>query len=285
MGCGVGRVMDIGIRIIKNNKTFNIQNEIKSKFIVVYRNNPFYTMSLNKLISIAENFDKNSKSMHDYISSLYNLDNITRVMIKEVYDIASSKLKFVFPKEGYEKTVLYFIILFMAKPLREEIKMEKRKLIFNLLENTRDNQDKSKFLSGKFSFLIANLINFISNLLIYCLLSIVILQTFDKFNYSDIEKLLVNKIIVKNISPANIQEYYEKKFEKINPKLKNSMPILDCCLPYVFEPIKDLVQGQEDVESVLISELEIEDIVSRIMFLHDPYNFIDIFLSLKIKDY
>ena len=92
MGCGVGRVMDIGIRIIKSNKTFNIQNDVKSKFIVVYRNNPFYTMSLNKLISITENFDKNSKSMHDYISSLYNLDNVTRVMIKEVYDIASNTL-------------------------------------------------------------------------------------------------------------------------------------------------------------------------------------------------
>jgi hypothetical protein len=285
MGCGVGRVMDIGIGIIKSNKTFNIQNDIKSKFITVYRNNPFYTMSLSKLISLTENFEKNSKSMHDYILSLDNIDNITKAMIKEVYDTASSKLQFVFPKESYEKTVLFFIILFMAKPIREEIKKEKKKLILILLDNTRDNKDKSKFLSGKFSFLITNLINFISNLLIYCLLSIVILQTFDKFNYSEIEKLLVNKIIVKNISPDNIKEYYEKKFEKINPKLKSSMPIIDCCLPYIFEPIKDLVQGQEDVESVVISELEIEDIVSRIMFLHDPYNFIDIFLTLKIKDY
>jgi hypothetical protein len=283
MGCGGGRVMVSGV--IKNNKTLNILNDIKSKFIIVYRNNPFYTMSLNKLIALSENFEKNSKSMHDYITSLDNLDSITKAMLKEVYDSASSKLQYVFPKENFEKTVLFFILLFLAKPLREEIKREKRKLIFNLLAYTKDKEDKSKYLSGKFSFLIANLIYFICNLLIYCLLSIVVLQTFDNFNYSEIEKLLVQKIIVKNISPENIQEYYAKKFEKINPKLKNSGPILDCCLPYIFEPIKDMVQGHEDVESVLISELEIEDIVSRIMFLHDPYNFIDIFLTLKIKDY
>jgi hypothetical protein len=283
MGCGGGRGIVNGV--VKSNKAFNLLNDIKSKFITVFRSNPFYTMNLTKLRSISEHFDKNVKSMDEYITELDGLDNITKAMLKEVLVSATDKLQFVFPQENFEKTVLFCVLLFMAKPVRDDIKKEKRKVIINLFDHTKDKTESTKYRSGKFSFLIANLIQFICNMLIYCLLSVVILQTFDNFSLGEVEKLLVDKIVVKNIIPARIQEYYALKFEKINPKLKDSAPILDCCLPYVFEPIKDLVQGESEAESVIISEKEIDDIISRIIFLDDPFNFIDIFLTLKIKDY
>ncbi len=118
-------------------------------------------------------------------------------------------------------------------------------------------------------------------------MSIVILQTFENLNKTEIEKLLIDKIPVKNISPdpEKIKEFFIKKFQMINPKLNSADPVLNLCLPYVFEPIKELIQSQSDEESVIISQAEINDIINRIMSLYDPTNFVEIFLTLKIKDY
>jgi hypothetical protein len=244
-------------------------------------------MNFDKILQIVHNFPfKSDSTFNNYIETL-EIDNLTKSMLKEVSIIALNKLDYLFPPEECERFIISFIMIFLSKPLKDEVIKEKQSLLEYLISNTNDKNDTTKYSSGKLSFLIVNLIYFMCSIMIYFLLSIVILQFFENLKMNEIEKLLIDKVGAKNmeIDPDNIKVYFAKKIELINPKLKNSEPILDCCLPYIFEAIKDLVQNQSDTESVVISEKDIKEIIKRLMFLLDPNNFFDILLTLKIKDY
>ncbi len=219
--------------------------------------------------------------MQEYFNSL-KLEKIFTVLFMEVYNVSEKRLKDIFPSKN---KILQGIFLFLANPYNSEVTIEKADFILELLKMTKDPDDDAKYLSGKFSFLIMNIIYFFCNIIIYCVFSLVLLQVFEKFSLKEIEQVFIQKSQVREITPANLQEFYAKKFEIINPRLKSAEPIVDCCLPYIFEPIKYLVHDQQEEESVIISELELEEIKNRIVFLFDPYVFSELFLTMKIKDY
>ena len=261
----------------------DILNEIRTKFITVLKNQQFFNLSLEKIKQIANEFKPETEFEYNLTSS--NFDKLNKAILKEVFIAASSRLELIFPPDKLNSSIILFILLFLAKSSKEEIKTEKSNLIRLLINNTRDKRDSSKFSSGRLSFLIVNLIYFMIYVIIYFLLSIVILQVFGKLNLREIEMLLVDRIEVKRISPDKLQEYFISKFEMINPKMKSPEPILNCCLPYIFEPIKDLIQIHSESESVEIPNGDIDEIINRIVFLQNPLEFLEVILTMKIKDY
>lgn len=246
---------------------------------------PIYFKKASKLKKIWEEYNIASGiPVIEYLDIL-KLDIVLKNLIVELFQISEVRLKNIYPSEKLGNTILQIILLFLANPNNNDLKTEKFNLLKQLINHTQDAYDNAKYLSGKFSFLIVNTLYFFCNVMIYCLFSIVLLQVFENFSSKEIEKLMIEKVKVKSISFTNLQDFYSKKLEILNPRLKSAEPVVECCLPYIFEPIKDMIYHQQEVESVVISEIEIDEIINRIIYLFDPLIFMDVFLTLKIKDY
>jgi hypothetical protein len=152
--------------------------------------------------------------------------------------VANTKLRIIFPTEKFEEVTLLIFFLFMAKNYKEEIRKEKKNILTYLISQTRDTSEVNKYSSGKFSFLIINFLNYICHILLYFPLMITLLQHFDQLSKSQIEKLIINKIEVNGIKYDELKKYFLEKLQKLNSKIKPEA-IMNCCLPYIFEPIKN----------------------------------------------
>jgi hypothetical protein len=260
----------------------NYKKEVSESCEKVLKKTPLYYMKFTKLKSLYESYDENNcLPMQEYFDSL-KFEKVFTTLLLEVYNVSEKKLKHVFPSKN---SIIKGILLFLTHPYNSDVSLEKVNFLEVVLNTTKDPDDDAKYLSGKFSFLIVNIIYFFCNIIIYCVFSLALLQVFEKFSVKDIDQVFVQKAKVREIALSNLQEFYAKKFEIINPRLKSAEPIVECCLPYIFEPIKYLVQDQQDEQSVIISQLELDEIKNRIVYLFDPYVFIEVFLTMKIKDY
>ncbi len=102
-----------------------------------------------------------------------------------------------------------------------------------LKENTQISNNNHKYKSGQFSFIINSLIKFFSYMFIYffCLI------TFLQMNDEQLNKLLIEKVKVKEFEYSKINSFLFQRFNKLNEKL-NPNTFLACLLSYIFEPIK-----------------------------------------------
>jgi hypothetical protein len=193
-------------------------------------------MHVDKMKTISSN--KRNEEIIQYINTL-DIDNLNKNILKEVTMIAINRVEFIFPKGKVEQYILFTIILFMAKPIKENVKNEKKRIIEELIRYTIDAEKENKFDSGKLSFMILNIIYFFFNILLYFILSISIIQLNEKLSKNELEKLLIDKVEVGKLKPDEVKNYLSDKLKSLNPKLKNADPVVDTCLPYVFDPIKD----------------------------------------------
>jgi len=195
---------------------------------------PFYNLNVQKIKQISTMFQG---TFDEYIESLQDLDKLTKHLLKDVVINAEMRLKVIFPKNNFWEFTLLIFFLFMAKSFKQEIQIEKKNLLVQLFKVAQDHTNISKYSSGKFSFLIINFLNFLCQILLYVPLMITLLQHFDNLSKSQIERLIMFKNEVNGIKYEDLKEHFLNKLEKINPKIKPDS-IMNCCLPYIFEPIK-----------------------------------------------
>lgn len=233
MGCGGTRVIQNENQQIPNKDNFI--TEIKKKFAIVLKSNSFYQITIDKFKQIITNCTY-SYDAHtfEYINNL-DIDDLTKKMFVDIFTIAKSRLEICVSKDKLNSFLFSTIILFLSKPIRVDIKEEKKKILSLIIKETKL---KSEYNSGKLSFLILNLIYFFLNIFLYFLMTILILQYFENLNKSEFNKLFLNKETVGNISYDTVQEYIHKKLKEINPKLSNANSVIDVCLPYILDPIK-----------------------------------------------
>jgi hypothetical protein len=177
---------------------------------------------------------------YEQIANRLDLDKLTKNMLLEVTALADKRMTYFYPPDKFEEKIFFTIFLFLAKPQKKEIEEEKIELLKYLITNTSDKCEASEkfYSSGRFSYLIVNLVHFFSFMLVYFLLSVTFLQLYENFSKSQIEKLIGNKQKVGNIEPDKLREYFHKKLALINKNI-NPENILSCVLPYIFDPIKE----------------------------------------------
>jgi hypothetical protein len=195
----------------------------KSRAIREIESNPIYSFSIDKMNNYIKinQFDK-----------INELDSVGKEIYTYVYNYAIKEFKYIFD-ENLNENVFTILCLFMQNN-RKDLKSYKIKFIESLLNKNRD--DLGYYNTGKFSYLIVNLVHFFSFMLICFYINIVVLQL-DKKN---LEKLIVNKISVNDIDPNKLKEYFDGEIKLILPDLGPNN-ILDCVLPYIFHPVKDCI--------------------------------------------
>ncbi len=229
---------------------------------MIFRSNPFYYFSFTKINQICSGIYNYLNSKRDSIAgqkyseeeielmtmkhyqeyiNKFDFDKLFKNIFLDVVFFANRRLKYIYPKDKLEEKILDTILLFLAKPNRNEIFENKKRLITDLIKNTIEQHEPVVlYSSGKFSFLIVNLIHFFCYMLVYFLLSSTFLMFYNNLNKNQIEKLLLDKQKVANIDPDNINMYFSEKLKLLNGNL-NPDSVLECCLPYIFDPIKNRI--------------------------------------------
>lgn len=164
-------------------------------------------------------------------------------------------------------------------------------LIF-LRENTIVTNNNHKYRSGYLSYLINLIMNFFCYMFIYFFA----LYCFLPLDKAQLIKLLVKREKVGEFDYNRIDDLLIKKFKKLNKHL-NANSFVSCSLAYIFEPIKSckeiflillkilVINSQSDENIVEINDAEIDEIVSRIVYIYNPISIMEIFITLKVKDY
>lgn len=234
MGCGGGRAMIndvISARRMKMGVAFNY--ELRKKFLLVLQSNPFYQIQLDEFKTVSSKMSKST--IEDYVATM-DFDDLTKKIFTEVYNESISRFSPILPEKIITRLIIHSIMLFLTKPKSEDISIARQTLIEEFISSAKSDD---LYHSGRLSYVIVQLILFITNILIYFLLSLTILQVFENMNKYEMQLLLIEKQKVSNIKFENIFDYFSSKLEIINPRLKSPHIILDVCLPYVCEPIKE----------------------------------------------
>lgn len=219
-----------------DNNSFNLSNPFNAFKSKEKEREPTLLFETNTMLPV----DKNEDKFDNYINKVDIVDKLSKHLLKEIRIMALKRMSNLYPQENYQERILLTILLFLSRSEREDIKLEKYRLVYDLLDSTSTDveNNQKKYSSGKFSFLIVNLIHFFSFIMVYFLLSITFLQIFDQLSKSQIEKLLVNKEKVMHLDPDNIKDYFQNKMKIVNDRLDPDK-LLECCLPYIFDPIRE----------------------------------------------
>lgn len=237
--------------------------------------------------------NKYSSNFANYMINVNIQDQIFKKIFEDIYTEFCIKFKPFLPQNIYQEATLVLMLLLLTNYNRGDISEYRKVILINLLntsalENNQDSVNFDKYDSGVFSEFIVTIIKLCQATLLNIFLGKILLS--QNFDDEDINDLYYNKKSIKSISGKetllyeDLNIYYIKKFKDLNKEV-NETAVDELCLAYVFEPIKDLIKSHSDEVYVKISNKSISNVILNLEYLMDPYNLLEIFLTLKITDY
>ena len=171
-----------------------------------------------------------------------------------------------------------------------EINLKKSLLIFSQIskesENINNNNNNKKefdklslnstsfYYSGKFSFLLVNMIQFCLFMFIYLIVAPTILNKLNKFNENEIQEIFINKKIskdlysnenlseVQKVDIKNFNEFIYRQVQQINISI-NYDKLLKRLLVECLQPISEIIIKNVDAEIAPIENEEMEKIIKK----------------------
>lgn len=225
MGCAGGRVHTVEVvsKIILIALEFDPNFEIRKKITSLIKNSPWYNSNMSKL---------HNEDMETFMND-NEIDKLSKKLMSDILLFAEEKLHCVYPEREFKKNVLLTSILFLSRN-NQETESHKRKLLSTLIENTKVD---ALYRSGKFSFLITNIVHYFCYIFVKFILIQAVLLTFEGWNRGQMETFFIQGEKVEKIEHESFNEYFKSKLQALNSKISPEA-VLNLCLPYIFDPIK-----------------------------------------------
>ena len=171
--------------------TLNIQFFITQKVKVLIRNNPFNNITFTdfnqQLISFINTIQNTSNIENDTIINFlkcFKLKELDEKMFIDIIKLSLNKLSLIIPKNNLFTVICYMLYFVLCRESNEN-KLERKKFLLNLFKNS--NNKKAGFSLSKISFLIMNILIFISFIFLYYCLGPAILEIRFNFNNENIK--------------------------------------------------------------------------------------------------
>jgi hypothetical protein len=166
---------------------------------------------------------------------------------------------------------------------------------------SKDSENLNKnsvnfYHSGKFSFLLVNMIQFCLFLFIYLIVAPSILIKINNFNEKEIENIFINKKISKdlisnenlgenkNVDIKKFNEYIYRQMQQININI-NYDRLLKRLLVECLQPISEIIIKNVDAEIAPIENEEMEKIIKKFIYIFNVSKFNNkIFPKIKQKE-
>ena len=270
--------------------------DIRDEIIQTIFKNPFYNVHVKDFRKFMKNIQKKNELniTKDYIMDLiiekYIQNKSDIYVFKTVVNFAFDKMNYVFHERESDEEIIpiIFNIIFIfltqrQKGIKKEMKIdlcilfEKLKLEVMVTEKS----EKIKFKSGKFSFLILNLIQLCS----FCFLNFfcgpATLKAAANFSQNDIDIVFSDnqmKMKMKTYLPENINRIVNRYLNDVNaiiqPDIINSL-----ILTQALQPISDYISENKDEEIFWIDSLKLIEIFDILIDKMDYEYYIDLFFN------
>lgn len=270
MGCGgidssQNYDIDLFSQILKKIKRFMIID------------NPFYQISYNDFMKNLNSI--NEKDLNNKIEKIcekYNFNEFSSSLYKDVLYMANKKFQNIFPENyDYSNDIIMIVYLFTTRNI-ESLFKDKKELLEKIILKVSKNSN-NEILTGKFYIIILNIISFLLFSFISLFISIPILSLYYNLDKEDLYDLLVLKKNITKIKCEDINILIKEILQKISLDKINSNDIICHLLNNIFSPISDIIEKNPNVETINLSDKEIESVILNIEKIFNLNTFYDIF--------
>ena len=270
MGCG-------GIDLLQNydiDLFSQILKKIK-RFMII--DNPFYQISYNDFMKNLNSI--NEKDLNNKIEKIcekYNFNEFSSSLYKDVLYMANKKFQNIFPENyDYSNDIIMIVYLFTTRNI-ESLFKDKKELLEKIILKVSKNSN-NEILTGKFYIIVLNIISFLLFSFISLFISIPILSLYYNLDKEDLYDLLVLKKNITKIKCEDINILIKEILQKISLDKINSNDIICHLLNNIFSPISDIIEKNPNVETINLSDKEIESVILNIEKIFNLNTFYDIF--------
>lgn len=266
----------ISVNVIHKIKYMLTQNPLIAFPISKYKDN--LTVAIASSSEIEKQISTFSESL--------NFSKLHENMFKDLLLLSTNKLSSIFPNKFLLESCSYIIFYFLYKKI-PQAKSERKKFLFYLIKTCQDSSctTEDTFLSGKLSFLILNLIIYLSYILLYFFISYAFLEIEEEFTLEKFENLYIDKLPVKNINPKSFSQYTLNQIKKYNPYFsRENLCVLS--IQYIFKPLKSLFSNSDKgCTEIILQHTDIENLIERLDYFFEPVNLLELMFTNKIKSY
>ena len=264
------------------NERIILLKKIKAKIMQIIKRNPFYSLSVKDFNEFMENeVDKKENITKSITYTFFKEDddiniNIFNNVVSFAYKRFSSRCLFS-NDEDIKISLLYFIYFFLAEKQKGSNKFMYKK-IYKLFEKIKikESDDKIYFHSGKFSFLILNLIQLCTYIFIYFFCAPSLLE--DNFKKYEIKTIFSNEKKTEKYHPDAIDKYIEEYLYSINnnlrPKIVNCIILTD-----VLQPISDYITDNKNIDICCIDLSKLKEIIDILIEKMNHKYYFDLFFN------
>jgi len=273
---------------------YNFKNEIRDEIVQMVFRNPFYNVHVKDFRKFMKNIKEEENITKDYIMQemiekyIENEEDIHRFIFRSVVNFSFDRFTVVFRENELDDEIIpiIFNILFLFLTQRQKgIKKEMKNdlcLLFDKIKlevKVGKDSEKIKFKTGRFSFLVLNLIQMCS----FCFLNFfcgpATLKIAGNFGQEDLNIIFSDEKSKSSIfQPENINKIVNHHLNEINiivqPQLINAL-----ILSQALQPISDYIRENKDEEVFWIDSLKLIDIFDVLIDKMDYENYIDIFFN------
>ena len=273
---------------------YNFKNEIRDEIVQMVFRNPFYNVHVKDFRKFMKNIKEEEKITKDFIMEemiekyIEKEEDIHRFIFRSVVNFSFDRFTVVFRENELDDEIIpiIFNILFLFLTQRQKgIKKEMKNdlcLLFDKIKlevKVGKDSEKIKFKTGRFSFLVLNLIQMCS----FCFLNFfcgpATLKIAGNFGQEDLNIIFSDEESKSNMyQPENINKIVNHHLNEINiivqPQLINAL-----ILSQALQPISDYIRENKDEEVFWIDSLKLIDIFDVLIDKMDYENYIDIFFN------
>ena len=260
--------------------------KLKEKVLQLIKANPFYSISIkdfNKFMAKQKtySFENISKNITDtYIKE----DDIIYSIFKNVSSFSYTKFKYLFHSENFDEKIktliFYFIFLFLTEnqSAKNNILLKKINKLFDKIKIKEENRS-IQFRTGKFSFLLLNLIQFHTFCFIYFFCSRGVLQKIGNINKNEIKIIYSNQFKSEKYKPNNINKILNQSLYYLN---KNIQPdkVNYIILADILQPLSEYISENKNVEIFSISQVKYKEIIDILIEKMNHNYYLELFFKL-----
>ena len=273
---------------------YNFKNEIRDEIVQMVFRNPFYNVHVKDFRKFMKNIKEEEKITKDFIMEemiekyIENEEDIHRFIFRSVVNFSFDRFTVVFRENELDDEIIpiIFNILFLFLTQRQKgIKKEMKNdlcLLFDKIKlevKVGKDSEKIKFKTGRFSFLVLNLIQMCSFYFLNFFCGPATLKIAGNFGQEDLNIIFSDEESKSNMyQPENINKIVNHHLNEINiivqPQLINAL-----ILSQALQPISDYIRENKDDEVFWIDSLKLIDIFDVLIDKMDYENYIDIFFN------
>ena len=293
MGC-IDDSFENELKLKSKEKRKHLKIELRDEIIQFIISNPFYEVHVKefrKFLKSLKTEKEENKITKDYIMNgiidtyFQKQKDINLYIFKTVINYSFNRFNSIFRDMDEEVIIIINTIIFLFLTKRQKgIKKEMEKDLCKLFDNIRldlkvnDDEYKYKFKSGKFSFLIINLIQLCS----FCFLNFfcgpATLIKIANYGIKDLNTIFSENHKTKIYEPENINKVVKNSLvyidELIQPKLINNK-----ILTLVLQPLGKYISENKEEETFWIDSDKLIKILELLIDKMDYEYYIDLFFN------